>query len=54
MKEKIREVIATVPRPSYEDLIDLLRSAPPREAIQHEGYWRWRRLVDDTLKRCDL
>ena len=39
------------PEPSYEELLELLRAAPPREAISHEGFWRWKKRVEETLQR---
>ena len=39
--------------PTYSELLDLLRAAPPRQMIDDQRYWDWRRQVEDLLARVD-
>ena len=32
-----------MPTPTYSELLDLLRAAPPRQMIDDQRYWDWRR-----------
>ena len=40
-------------RPTYEELVALLREAPPRQAIPDDRYWAYRRRVEEVLERVD-
>jgi len=40
-------------KPTLDDLIALLRAAPPRHALQDERYRRWRVQVEAMLRRVD-
>ena len=42
-----------MPTPTYSELLDLLRAAPPRQMIDDQRYWDWRRQVEDLLARVD-
>ena len=39
--------------PSYSELLDLLRAAPPRQMISDQRFWDWRRQVEYLLARVD-
>jgi len=39
--------------PTYSELLDLLRAAPPRQMIDDQRFWDWRRQVEDLLARLD-
>lgn len=39
--------------PTYADLVNLLRRAPPREMITDQRYWDWRRQVEEMLAWLD-
>ena len=41
------------PRPTYDEVIALLRAAPPRAMIDDQRYWDWRRQVEILLARLD-
>ena len=43
----------TDPKPTYDDLVKLLRLAPPRQAIDDRRYWEWRSQVEDALARVE-
>ena len=40
-------------KPTYEDLVALLRAAPPRQMIDDQRYWDWRTRVEATLARVE-
>jgi len=40
-------------KPTYQDLVDLLRAAPPRPAIDDQRYWDWRLEVESLLARLE-
>ena len=40
-------------KPTYDELVALLRSAPPRPMIEDQRYWDWRRKVEEVLARID-
>lgn len=40
-------------RPTYADLVALLRDAPPRQMIADQRYWDWRRRVEACLARLE-
>ena len=40
-------------KPAYEELVLLLRQAPPRQMIGDERYWIWRKQVEALLARVD-
>ncbi|MDP3703755.1 MAG: hypothetical protein Q8R78_05150 [Candidatus Omnitrophota bacterium] len=40
-------------KPSYDELLAILRSAPPRQMIDDQRFWDWRRQVEDLLARVD-
>ena len=42
-----------MPTPTYSELLDLLRAAPPRQMIDDQRFWDWRRQVEDLLARLD-
>ena len=42
-----------MPTPTYSELLDLLRAAPPRQMIDDQRFWDWRRQVEDLLARVD-
>ena len=39
--------------PTYSELLDLLRAAPPKQMISDQRFWDWRRQVEDLLARVD-
>ena len=39
--------------PTYSELLDLLRAAPPRQMIDDQRFWDWRRQVEDLLARVE-
>ena len=39
--------------PTYEELVQLLRDAPPRVMIEDQRYWDWRIRAEDMLARVD-
>ena len=39
--------------PTYSELLDCLRAAPPRQMIDDQRYWDWRRQVEDLLARVE-
>ena len=39
--------------PTYEELVTLLREAPPRTMITDQRYWDWRIRLEDLLARVD-
>ena len=39
--------------PTYSELLDCLRAALPRSAIDDQRYWDWRRQVEDLLARVE-
>ena len=39
--------------PTYSELLDLLRAAPPKQMIDDQRYWDWRRQVEDLLARVE-
>ena len=42
-----------MPTPTYSELLDLLRAAPPRQMIDDQRFWDWRRQVEDLLARIE-
>ena len=42
-----------MPTPTYSELLDLLRAAPPRQMIDDQRFWDWRRQVEDLLARVE-
>ena len=40
-------------KPTYEELVTLLREAPPRQMIDDQRYWDWRKRVEEVLSRLD-
>lgn len=40
-------------KPTYEELVQLLRQSPPRSAIGDERYWNWRKQVEEALARVE-
>jgi len=40
-------------KPTYQELVDLLRSAPPRQMVEDQRYWDWRRKVEAMLARVE-
>mgnify|MGYP001570445722 CR=1 FL=1 len=38
-------------KPTYEELVTLLRQAPPRQMITDQRYWDWRKRVEEALAR---
>lgn len=40
-------------KPTYEELVALLRDAPPRQMIDDQRYWDWRNKVEALLARVD-
>ena len=40
-------------KPTYEELVTLLREAPPRQMITDQRYWDWRKRVEEALSRLD-
>lgn len=43
----------SVSKPTYEELVALLRSAPPRPMIEDQRYWDWRLTLEAMLARVD-
>ena len=43
----------TDPQPSYDDLVLLLRDAPPRQMISDQRYCDYRKRVEAMLARVD-
>ena len=43
----------TEAKPTYEDLVLILRQAPPRSSIPDQRFWDWRRQVEDLLARVE-
>lgn len=40
-------------RPTYDELVALLRQAPPRQMIEDQRYWDWRKRLEELLARVD-
>ena len=40
-------------RPTYEELVTILREAPPRQMVDDQRYWDWRIRAEDLLARVD-
>ena len=40
-------------QPSYDELVLLLRQAPPRAMIADQRFWDWRKQVEALLARVD-
>ena len=40
-------------KPTYDELVLLLRQAPPRQMIDDQRYWDWRKRVEEVLSRLD-
>ena len=40
-------------KPTYEELVEILRMAPPRSAINDQRFWDWRRQVEVLLAKLD-
>ena len=40
-------------KPTYDALVLLLREAPPRQMIEDERYWVWRKRVEEALARVE-
>lgn len=40
-------------KPTYDDLVALLRSAPPRQMINDQRYWDWRKKIEEVLARVE-
>ena len=40
-------------KPTYEELILLLRDAPPRQMVEDQRYWDWRKKVEALLARVE-
>lgn len=40
-------------KPSYDELVLLLRQAPPRSMIADQRFWDWRVKVEELLARVD-
>ena len=40
-------------KPTYDELVLLLRQAPPRSALEDERYWVWRKKVEEALARVE-
>ena len=38
-------------KPTYDELVLLLRQAPPRSAIEDQRFWDWRTKVEEALAR---
>ena len=39
------------PEKLLKEALALLKAAPPRESINDDRFWKWRREVEDLLKR---
>ena len=37
--------------PTYEELVTMLRSAPPQQAVDDQRYWQWRAAASAMLAR---
>ena len=42
-----------VMKPTYDELVLLLRQAPPRTMIEDQRYWDWRKRVEEALARVE-
>ena len=40
-------------KPTYDELVLLLRQAPPRQMIDDQRYWDWRTQVEAMLARVE-
>lgn len=40
-------------QPTYDELVAVLREAPPRQMIADQRFWDWRTRVEDLLARVD-
>ena len=40
-------------KPTYDELVLLLRQAPPRQMIADQRYWDWRKKVEALLARVE-
>lgn len=40
-------------RALYDELLALLRAAPPRQMVSDQRYWDWRRQVEALLARLE-
>lgn len=47
------EAEMTETRPTYDDLVALLRECPPRQMISDQRFWDYRRRVEAMLARVD-
>ena len=43
----------TETKPTYEELVRILRQAPPRSSISDQRFWDWRHQVEDLLARVE-
>ena len=39
--------------PTYDELVQVLRAAPPRTMLLDQRYWDWRNRLDALLARLD-
>lgn len=39
--------------PTRDELLHLLKTAPPREMVSDQRYWDWKRVVDEVLERIE-
>ena len=40
-------------KPTYDELVLFLRTAPPRSAIEDQRFWDWRLKLEALLARVD-
>ena len=40
-------------KPTYDELVALLREAPPRQSIPDQRFWDWRKRVEEALARVE-
>jgi len=40
-------------RPTYDEVVAMLRDAPPRSMIADQRYWDYRKRVEALLRRVD-
>ena len=40
-------------KPTYDELVLLLRQAPPRQMIEDQRFWDWRKRVEEALARVE-
>lgn len=48
-----RHAVMSDSKPTYEELILLLRDAPPRQMVEDQRYWDWRKKVEALLARVE-